>query len=122
METKKIQTLIESLTDNEDYQQELWIAYLCGNSRLSTALDTIKIKHKKTEQLQYKAQLLISHDFSPAMLQILESFTGYEYTILYLLILGYNTNKISEHCGLSLVRVKQAIHAIQTNKCWEKLQ
>jgi len=122
METKKIQTLIESLTDNQDYQQELWVAYLCGNLDLSVALDIIKQKHQEIEQFQIQTQALIHHIHNPIMLQILESLTGYDHMILCLLIIGYNAKDISKYCNICLVRVRQAIYAIQTNEHWKKMQ
>lgn len=111
MTTQQIQVLIESLTDNEDYQQELWVAYLSGE-HLSDSLSKIHQKHQNIEKFQFRLHAFLNQSTLPSMGQILDLFTYYEKSILYLLILGYNIEEISSLYSVGSAQVEQAIFII----------
>ena len=120
MEWKKIQEKINTLTDNEDYRQELWAAYLSDNKHLSLQLELIKLRNQEIEEFRHNIHYLIENPPQKEFRQLLESFDGIERTILYLLVLGYNIDDISEYKGICVVRIKQVISRIRISKRWNK--
>lgn len=118
---KAVQCEIESLTSNEDFRQDLWVAYLSGQQHLPTILQKIQEEHIKIEEFQIRLHRCVVEELSITISQLLENFSGMEKSILYLLIMGYDVNDIGDQYGTSPVRIQQAIRTIQKHSIWNKL-
>lgn len=119
---KTVLRQIESLTNNEDFKQDLWVAHLSGHLHLPTAFQNIKQQHEKSEKFQQRIHKYMLTETSVSMVQLLDNFSGAEKSILYMLLLGYKPNEIGDHYGTSPVRIHQAIHIIQKHSVWNELQ
>lgn len=121
--TNQVNCLINSLTNDEDLRQELWIHYLSGNTVTSFSNHLEKLKFEYSEDLNLKKQiwLLIKNPPSDKFLSLLDNFTEFERSVICLLILGLDVNKISAAKGISEVRIRQSIATIRYNSCWEEI-
>ena len=117
---KKVQNQIESLTNNEDFRQDLWVAHFSGQQHLPTILQSIKEQHIKAEEFQYRLHKY-AIDGSCSVPQLLDNFNNIERSILCMLILGYSIYDISVHYSTSQVRVQQSINNIQKHSVWSRL-
>ena len=118
---KQVQAQIESLTDNEDFKQDLWVAHLSGQQQLPHVLKTIQIQHDKNEEFQLKVRQHAISNVATGVVQLLNNFSGIERSVLYMLFLGYNVHTISNHYGTSSVRIQQCIDTIKKHSIWDKL-
>ena len=118
---KIVQGQIESLTDNEDFRQDLWVAHLSGQHPLPSVFQAIQKQHQKMEDFQRRLNIYTTSEQSVNITQVLDNFSGIERQILYMIVLGYKTCEIADFHGTSLVRVHQAIGAIQKHNIWNKL-
>lgn len=118
MTQQEAQQLINRLTDNEDYRQDLWIEFLSGHYDLSTRLERIHLRNEEIEKFQDSLHQLITHPCSSSINKILESFPLPEKSIIYWLMLGYNIDDISRYKGISQVRLHQMITVIRRNSGW----
>lgn len=117
-ETSQTQRLISDLTNNEDYQQELWVHYLEGNSpdTFLPFLNRLLIEHK------------LSHEFKKistqcnAIIDLLHEFSEFEKSVIICVLLGLSTKDIADYKHISEVRVVQAISAIRYNPFWAKIR
>ena len=121
LELKKTQKLIKSLTNNEDYQQELWVAHLSGQHHLPTILQNIHTKQEQIERFQAQLHKLDYENNESLLGDILDNFKGMERSVLYYIILGYNVKEISVIYGTCLIKIEQAISVIRQHESWEKL-
>lgn len=117
----KVKAQIESLTDNEDFRQDLWVAHLSGQHQLPSILKNIQKQHDKIEEFQHRLHKYAIDELSVNITQLLENFDSMERSILYMLILGYKVDTISDQYGTSRVRVQQSIDIIQKHSIWNKL-
>ncbi len=112
---------IKSLTNDEDYRQQLWVHHLSGDS--SAVLDDRLIRIKQEDKLYYKLQEAVWSMYkdppSPELLMFLKSFSEFEQSIMFLLLMGLSVNEVSKYKGISLVRIRQIITAIRNNPVWE---
>jgi len=113
---------INSLSEDEDIKQSLWVHVLSGNpiNTLSTYLNKIKLETAIETQLQIKIQVLLKNLESNKFTEILLNFSDFEKSLICLLILGLKTEEISKIKGISEVRIRQSIATIKYNSCWEK--
>jgi hypothetical protein len=113
--------IINGLTSDEDYRQELWCHYLSGDSSamLSDRLTKIKQDSENYDRLQEAIWVLYKNPPSPELLDFLRSFSEFEQSIMFLLLMGFSANEVSEYKDISLVRIRQIIVAIQNNPVWE---
>lgn len=118
---KTVQSQIESLTDNEDFRQDLWVAHLSGQHSLPSIFRTIQEQHQKMEDFQRRLHIYTTSEKSINIVQVLDNFDGIERQILYMIVLGYKICEIADFHGTSLVRVHQTINAIQKHNIWNKL-
>jgi len=118
---KKILAQIESLTGNEDFKQDLWVAHLSGQQQLFITLQSIQSQHDKIEEFQYRLHKYAFDELTGGISQLLDNFNGIERSIVYMLILGYKIQDISDHHGTCLVHVQQSIDIIQKHSVWSKL-
>lgn len=119
---KTVKSQIESLTNNEDFQQDLWVAHLSGQHHLPSILQSIQKKHTQIEDFQRRLQECAIGNMSLNMTQVLDKFLSVEKSIIYMLLLGYTLEEISDHHGASIVHIRQALSIIQKHNVWNELQ
>jgi len=112
---------INSLTNDEDYRQELWVHYLSGkpSAALNNRLTQIKRENEQYEKLQEAVWTMYRNPPSPELLSFIKCFSEFEQSIMFLLLLGLSVNDVSEYKGISLIRIRQIITAIRNNPVWE---
>lgn len=118
-----VSTLINSLSNDEDIRQDLWVIYLSGTpiEQLNARLAKIKAEYSEDLELQKSIWNLINNPPRQELYNLIQtSFTDYERSIICCLMLGLNSSKISEIKGISQVRIRQTIATIRYNKCWEE--
>ena len=118
-----ISCLINSLSNDEDVRQDLWVSYLDGAAAesLDARLTRIQAEHAEEATLQHAIWNLIQNPPSEPLSNLIQTnFTDYERSIICCLMLGLNASKISGLKGISQVRVKQTIATIRYNKAWEQ--
>lgn len=118
-----ISNLINRLSNNEDTRQDLWVYYLSGTpvESLDTLLVKIEAENSFEVELQEAIWNLIENPPSEELSTIIETnFSEYERSIIFCLMLGLNSSKISNLKGISQVRIKQSIATIRYNTCWEE--
>ncbi len=125
MESKAKQTIllaINSLTDNEDHRQELWLHYLSGNSTdtFVRKLELIKLENERIDQLERALLTVYQDPQNKTLLYFLDNFSEIERSIMFLLLLGLSVQEVSKYKGISQVRIRQAIAAIRVHTVWEK--
>ena len=118
---KEVKAQIESLTNNEDFRQDLWVAHLSGQHQLPTILQSIQEQHHKTEEFQLRLHKCAAEKLSINVSQLLDNFGSVERSILYMLLLGYKIADIGDHYGTSPVRIQQSVNIIQKHSIWNKL-
>ncbi len=113
--------LINSLTEDEDLRQDLWVAHLSGapiSQLFNTAVDArIFNIYTKIEQPQIIQQLFSS----PLPDQFLNNFSDIQRSIMCLLTIGYNIGEVCVHLGMNEVSIRRIIREISQNKAWDNL-
>lgn len=114
-------TIINSLTDDEDLRQELWVDHLSG-SCLRKLFNKVKDSHvnintPSPDQLE-SIQLVISNPPSQAFLS---KFSNIECSIMCLLAIGYNIGDLSVLLGMSEVSIRRIMVDISLNQAWDTL-
>lgn len=117
-----VHQLINSLTNDEDHRQELWIHYLSGNatSSFSYQLEKLKLLDEDYNELQQLVFQLADSPLSQDLLDIVSTFSELEKSITFWLLLGITIDKISSYKGISEVRIRQIIATIRNHNGWEK--
>lgn len=119
----QISHLINCLSNDDDTRQDLWVYYLSGTpvQSLDALLVKIEAENKFEIELQEAIWQLIENPPSEELSTIIEkNFSDYERNIIFCLMLGLNSSRISDLKGISQVRIKQSIATIRYNKCWEE--
>lgn len=118
--TEEVQSLINCLTNDEDLRQDLWIHYLSGNPVESFArhLDKLRIEYSDDIELKRSIWFLVNNPPSKKLTELLDHFTDFEKSIICMLMLGLDIQKISAIKGIGEVRIRQAISAIRYNSIW----
>ena len=120
--TTSIQNLINSLTDDEDLRQELWVLWLSGTSpcNLHGKLLIIMLENDLIIRVSDYAYSVMSdtNDFT-SKIQCLYSI---ERAIITLIASGVKLETISRYKGISLIRLKQMLFSIQTAPFWMALK
>lgn len=119
----EVNLLINSLTDNEDLRQDLWVFYLSGNSpeAISEHLAKISIEYEDHDNVRQNLWSILKNPPSDGLTSTLETFTDYERSIIFLMLVGCTVDQISQHKGINQVRVRQVLASIRYNSCWDKL-
>jgi hypothetical protein len=119
-ESKKIAGLINSLTNNEDLRQDMWVAYLSGTPLVNLRQKILeKLITYHTQSKVYNAYELSKIDIP---LDLLMFFTANERHVMFLLYLGYNIGEISVTLGESRVTIISSILSIKQNTAWNKIK
>lgn len=112
--------LINNLTKNEDLRQELWVHYLDTNSvdSLSNHLHKLSLENQETENFKANAWYLMNKSHSKQLSDLIETFTEFEKSVVCLVMLGFDINKIAKIKGISEVRIRQTMLNIRYNPSW----
>ena len=119
-----VTNLINCLSNDEDVRQDLWVHYLSGTpvESLNAHLAKIQAEYRQDIELQKALWSLIQNPPSEELQKLIsDNFTDYERKIIFYLMLGMDTSKISDLKGISEVRIRQYIATIRYNKCWEEM-
>jgi hypothetical protein len=119
----KANNLINSLTNDEDQRQDLWVHYLSGHSPDSFASHLKKISVESSIEREFQAQLWHAFKNPPSekFTRLLSKLSDVEQSIVCLLALGLTLSELSGYKGISQIRIKQVISVIKENDCWEEL-
>lgn len=124
METsrKTVNNLINCLTDDEDFRQELWVHYLDGNTSDSLALHLEKIQKDHIYNIEIQGALwrYMNNYSHEEFTSFLANFTDFEQSVIFMLILGLDASRISECKGINVIRIKQVIATIGHNPIWNQ--
>ena len=119
---RRVQSLIERLTSDEDKQQTLWLYYISGEpaENLSNKLEEISREHELLRKFQESLVDLYANPIPEDVFKFLSNFSDYERSIMFLLLLGFSVTEVSEYKKISIVRIKQSIAAIRKHTIWEE--
>lgn len=114
---------INSLTEDKDLRQELWVNYLEGASLSDLSDQKIKIEQEEQKYQQMKSafQHIIDNPPSDFFHEILSNFTSVEQEVLCMLALGCEINEISQYNSISEVRLRQMVVNIRNSNIWEEI-
>jgi hypothetical protein len=120
--TTLVSNLINCITTDEDFRQELWVHYLSGNNieTFSSHLEKIKIEYSDDEKLKQAIHQMLQNPPSDNFMLFLDNFSDFERSIICLLILGIDVTDISKLKSISEVRIRQAITSLRYNTIWSK--
>jgi hypothetical protein len=113
---REILETIESLTPDEDERQELWILYLEG-----ATLDSPAEAFRSILEEQELIQKLISelHTIpTQKTLDFIASFSQLEQSFMFLLLLGFTKEQISQYKMVQPVHLNQALRTIASSPSW----
>lgn len=114
--------LINCLTNDEDFRQELWVYHLDGNpiESLPDYLNKLKLERSDDFKLKKAIHQIIQNPLSDNVLEFLDNFTDFERSIICLSMLDLTIERIASIKGISEVRIRQTIANIRYNSIWEK--
>ena len=118
-----VQMHINSLTEDNDLRQELWVTYLEGASLSDLSDQKIKIEQEEQKYQQMKSafQYILDNPPSDFFHEILSNFTSVEQEVLCMLALGCEINEISQYNSISEVRLRQMVVNIRNSNIWEEI-
>jgi hypothetical protein len=117
-----IQKKIDSLSNDEDCRQDLWIKYLEDpSSSISENLTSIQNSQHIDDLIVQN--LIVNATLSPVSdtMVLLDNFTELERSVVILLILGLTKEQISRYKMIEMLRLQQMINNISTHPVWESL-
>jgi hypothetical protein len=117
-----VQRKIETLSQDEDERQDLWVAYL-EDPYFDLSSRFIEIKNKNDIN-DIVINNLINYLRSPPtteMLELLDVFTDLERSVLILLVLGFTKEQVSKYKMIEMLRLQQMINNISTHPIWETM-
>ena len=119
---RRVTRLIHRLTSDEDKQQTLWLHYISGEpvENLQQKLEQITREQELFNKFQEAIVKLYSDPIPEELTNFLSNFSDFERSIMFLLLLGFTVNEVSEYKRISVVRIKQSISAIKKHTVWEK--
>ena len=123
-ELTSIKQLINSLTEDDDLRQELWVHFLSGHPSPSFIyqLEILMIYRRVVEDFQYKMATFLKHPLTPKMEKALLILAPTERRIIYLLMCGLSPEEIARYKSISVVKVYQAITSIRSSPAWRDLR
>lgn len=115
--------LINSLTEDEDLRQELWVHYLSDRaySSLENRLEFLQIYQKVNCDNQYLLETFTTHPLSEVCDAAIAVLEPVERHVVYLLVLGLSPDEIAKYKGIGEIRVNQVITSIQASPTWMQL-
>jgi hypothetical protein len=117
-----IQRKIDSLSNDEDCRQDLWISYLEDPYlELSGTLTNIQDTRKIDDLIVQNLITNITVSPTNETMLLLDSFTELERSVMILLILGLTKEQISRYKMIEMLRLQQMINNISAHPAWENL-
>jgi hypothetical protein len=116
-----IQRKIETLSQDEDERQDLWVAYL-EDPYFDLSSRFIEIKNRNDAN-DIVLTNLINYLQSPPtseMLELLDNFTDLERSVMILLVIGFTKEQVSKYKMIEMLRLQQMVNNISTHPIWEK--
>lgn len=116
-----IQRKIETLSQDEDERQDLWVAYL-EDPYFDLSSRFIEIK-SRNDANDIVLTNLINYLQSPPtseMLELLDNFTDLERSVMILLVIGFTKEQVSKYKMIEMLRLQQMVNNISTHPIWEK--
>lgn len=119
---KSAKRAIDRLTDDEDMRQELWLHYVSKNSvnSLADKLTNIRKENSLHEKLEQALMHVHSNPPTDSTIVFLNNFSDFEQSIMFLLLMGFSMEEVSEYKGISCIRLNQCISTIRSNSAWEQ--
>lgn len=120
---EQVSQLINRLTDNEDYRQDLWVHYLSGNCPATLVLHLKKLQDQLSSDsmIQNLLWTVYSNPPSDKFQLLLDNFSNVEQSIICLLYLGLTVGEISKYKNISEIRIRHVISVVRDNDCWKEL-
>jgi hypothetical protein len=123
-EHKAVLLEINSLTNDEDTRQELWVQYLTtGSLCFIEKLEKIKFDSEQDYELAVLIMQLITSESSEveAIQEAVCSLTDLERSIVACLLIHLDIEQISWYKELAPIRVMQVIATIRNNSKWKEV-
>jgi len=116
-----IQRKIETLSQDEDERQDLWVAYL-EDPYFDLSSRFIEIKNRNDANDIILSNLINYLQSPPTseMLELLDNFTDLERSVMILLVIGFTKEQVSKYKMIEMLRLQQMINNISTHPIWEK--
>jgi len=106
------QEVINLLTDNEDYRQDLWVCYLSGLP-FKLFPDFLNKKEHLDHQSYLFSQLWhLMSQYNPNLLELLQDLPTSDRYVILLLMLGKDISAVSRYKGISQVCVQRIINNV----------
>lgn len=119
--SQELQLLINSLTEDNDFQQELWVHYLSGNSSNTFAERLEEIRYEQEEQQRIAEAIFeLMNNGNLEFKDLLKGFSELEQSIMCLLAMGFSIPEISKYKTLSIIRVQQVVTTIRNHDRWDE--
>lgn len=117
---REIYLLINSLTEDNDFQQELWVHYLSGNSPTSFSERLEEIRYEQEEQQRIAEAIWeLMNNGNLEFKELIQGFSELEQSIMCLLAMGFSVPEISKYKTLSIIRVQQVVTTIRNHDRWD---
>ena len=123
-ELQATKQLIENLTDDEDFRQELWVHFLSGHGHPSFLAKLENIHLQNIIFLEYQRVIAYSVRFplSGELEESLRKFAPVESSILILVALGFSIDQIAKYKDICPIRLNQLVFSIRGSNLWEKIK
>jgi len=123
-ELMKVKDLINSLTDDEDLRQELWVHFLSGSaaSTFLKQLEILRIYSRTVDDFQHGLEVFANTPISESAEHAIQVLSPIERQVVYLLVLGLTLTDVAQYKGISLVKVNQMIASIRSSQAWKDLK
>lgn len=116
-----IQRKIETLSQDEDERQDLWVAYLEDPYfDLSSRFIEIKSRNDANDTILSNLINYLQSPPTSEMLELLDNFTELERSVMILLVIGFTKEQVSKYKMIEMLRLQQMINNISTHPIWEK--
>lgn len=116
-----VQRKIETLSQDEDERQDLWVAYLEDPYfDLSSRFIEIKSRNDANDTILSNLINYLQSPPTSEMLELLDNFTELERSVMILLVIGFTKEQVSKYKMIEMLRLQQMINNISTHPIWEK--
>jgi hypothetical protein len=119
----KVSNLINSLTDDQDQRQDLWVHYLtnCSSASLESHLEKIKIEEMLDREFRTQLWDAFKNPPSSKFSELLSHLSEVEQSVACLLALGLSVSDVSRYKRIAEIRIRQVISVMRENDCWKEL-
>ncbi|NBU97151.1 MAG: hypothetical protein EBS19_02870 [Spirochaetia bacterium] len=118
---KEIKNKIDTTTDDLDIRQSIWIEYLeTDNQDIDFICKKLILQKKATEEIEEKIKKIANSEKSDNLIELLESFTEFEQSVLSLLFVGISINSVAKYKMIKPMRIVQIINCISSSSAWRE--